>query len=103
MVCFNFYVFTREGTCIFYHEWHRPKSVKLGAGSVADDRKQMCGLLYSLRTLTAALDPAGCEHVADACVVILCGWSVGAGWLALCVRSYRCVSPRAELEGRRTS
>lgn len=59
MVCFNMYVYNREGTCVYYHEWNRPKSVKLGAGSVADDQKQMCGLLYSLRTLTAAIDPTG--------------------------------------------
>ncbi len=51
------YVFDRAGTALHYAEWHRPKPVSAGAGSPADDAKMMFGLLFSLRTLAAAVDP----------------------------------------------
>jgi len=51
------YVFDRAGTALHYAEWHRPKPVTAGAGSLADDAKMMFGLLFSLRTLAAAVDP----------------------------------------------
>ena len=57
MVCFNFYVFNRQGTCVHYHEWYRPKPVSQGAGSLADDQKQMFGLFWTLNNFAAAMDP----------------------------------------------
>jgi hypothetical protein len=51
------YFFDRAGTALHYAEWHRPKPVSAGAGSPADDAKMMFGLLFSLRTLAAAVDP----------------------------------------------
>lgn len=51
------YVFDRAGTALNYSEWHRPKPVSAGAGSPADDAKMMYGLLFSLRTLAAGIDP----------------------------------------------
>lgn len=39
--CFNLYIFNRQGVCLHYQEWYRPKSVKQGAGSQAGDQKQM--------------------------------------------------------------
>ena len=57
MAPFNFYIFNRQGTCLYYHEWHRPKPVKLGAGTQADDQKMMFGLFFSLKTFSAAMDP----------------------------------------------
>ena len=57
MVCFNFYVFNRQGTCVHYHEWYRPMSVAHGAGSAADDQKQMYGLFWTLNNFAAAMDP----------------------------------------------
>ena len=57
MVCYNYYVFDRSGTCLYYHEWSRPKSVKLGAGTIRDDQKMMFGLFFSLKTFAAAMDP----------------------------------------------
>lgn len=54
---FNIYIFNREGVCLYYHEWCRPKSVREGAGSVSDDQKMMFGLFFSLKTFAAAMDP----------------------------------------------
>lgn len=60
MVCYNLYIFNREGTCLFYQEWSRPKSVKQGAGTTSDDQKMMFGLFFSLKTFAAAMDPKMC-------------------------------------------
>jgi len=57
MVCYNLYIFNREGTCLFYQEWSRPKDVKQGAGTALDDQKMMFGLFFSLKTFAAAMDP----------------------------------------------
>lgn len=57
MVCFNLYIFNRQGVCVHYYEWYRPKSVKQGAGTLADDQKQMFGLFWTLSNFTATLDP----------------------------------------------
>ncbi|CAL5228832.1 g12035 [Coccomyxa viridis] len=57
MGCFNIYIYNRQGTCLYYYEWSRPKSVKQGAGTPADDQKMMFGLFFSLKTFAAAMDP----------------------------------------------
>lgn len=57
MVCFTLYVFDRTGACLAYREWLRPKPVSRGAGTDADDRRQMFGLLWTLANACAALDP----------------------------------------------
>lgn len=57
MVVHNIYIFNRDGTCLYYHEWLRPKPVRDGAGSVIDDQKMMFGLFFSLKTFAAAMDP----------------------------------------------
>ena len=60
MVAYNIYIFNRQGTCLYYYEWHRPKSVRQGAGTPADDQKMMFGLFFSLKTFAAAMDPRQC-------------------------------------------
>ncbi|GMH39841.1 hypothetical protein BSKO_07745 [Bryopsis sp. KO-2023] len=57
MVCFNLYIFDRRGTCLYYQEWYRSKSVKEGAGSAEDDRRQLFALFWTIRSFTSALDP----------------------------------------------
>lgn len=51
------YIFDRAGRTLFSADWGRTRAVTAGAGSVDDDRKSMFGLLFSLRTLAAAVDP----------------------------------------------
>lgn len=57
MVCFNMYIFNRQGVCLHYSEWYRPKSVKQGAGTPEDDQKQMFGLFWTLSNFAATMDP----------------------------------------------
>lgn len=47
------YVFNRNGVCLFYKEWNRP----LHTLNPQQDHKLMFGLLFSLKSLTAKMDP----------------------------------------------
>ena len=53
----TFYIFDRAGTCLHYADFGRTRSIAEGAGTPGDEAKMIFGLLFSLRTLTAALDP----------------------------------------------
>eukprot|EP00270_Netrium_digitus_P003289 TRINITY_DN1375_c0_g1_i1.p1 TRINITY_DN1375_c0_g1~~TRINITY_DN1375_c0_g1_i1.p1 ORF type:complete len:140 (+),score=21.30 TRINITY_DN1375_c0_g1_i1:163-582(+) len=44
------YMFNRQG-CLYYHEWHRP------CGAQTDDHKLMFGLVFSLKSFSARMDP----------------------------------------------
>ena len=60
MGVFTIYFFNRQGTCMYYYEWSRPKPVKLGAGTPSDDQKMLFGLFFQLKVFAAAMDPKGC-------------------------------------------
>lgn len=47
------YVFNRNGVCLLYREWNRP----LHTLDAQQDHKLMFGLLFSLKSLTAKMDP----------------------------------------------
>ncbi|PNX76148.1 trafficking protein particle complex subunit 1-like protein, partial [Trifolium pratense] len=47
------YVFNRNGICLLYREWNRP----LHTLNAQQDHKLMFGLLFSLKSLTAKMDP----------------------------------------------
>lgn len=47
------YIFNRNGVCLLYREWNRP----LRTLSAQQDHKLMFGLLFSLKSLTAKMDP----------------------------------------------
>ncbi|KAH1223498.1 Trafficking protein particle complex subunit 1 [Glycine soja] len=47
------YVFNRNGVCLLYREWNRP----LRTLDAQQDQKLMFGLLFSLKSLTAKMDP----------------------------------------------
>ncbi|GBG72864.1 hypothetical protein CBR_g12583 [Chara braunii] len=49
----TFYMFNRQGVCLHYHEWNRP----LTTLSPHEDQKLMFGLLFSLKSFTAKMDP----------------------------------------------
>mmetsp|Transcript_13267 Transcript_13267/g.23498 ORF Transcript_13267/g.23498 Transcript_13267/m.23498 type:complete len:159 (-) Transcript_13267:148-624(-) len=57
MVCYNIYIYNRQGTCVYYFEWLRTKPVEDGAGTRLDDQKQLFGLFWTLSNFCAALDP----------------------------------------------
>lgn len=47
------YVFNRNGICLLYREWDRP----LKTLNPQQDHKLMFGLLFSLKSFTAKMDP----------------------------------------------
>ncbi|CAM6127214.1 unnamed protein product [Calypogeia fissa] len=49
------YMFNRQGVCVHYHVWLRP----LSNLSRQEDQKLMFGLLFSLKSFTAKMDPVG--------------------------------------------
>ncbi|KAK9178878.1 hypothetical protein WN943_028072 [Citrus x changshan-huyou] len=51
------YVFNRNGVCLLYREWNRP----LHTLNAQQDHKLMFGLLFSLKSLTAKMDPTNAE------------------------------------------
>ncbi len=52
---FSLYMFNRAGECLQYVEWSRPRQ----AANAADDAKMMFGLLFSLNSFVAKVDPTG--------------------------------------------
>ncbi|XP_077223822.1 uncharacterized protein LOC143857288 [Tasmannia lanceolata] len=51
------YLFNRNGVCLFYREWNRP----LKTLNPQQDNKLMFGLLFSLKSLTAKMDPTSVD------------------------------------------
>ncbi|KAK8956697.1 hypothetical protein KSP39_PZI001540 [Platanthera zijinensis] len=51
------YIFNRNGVCLLYREWHRP----LRTLDAQQDQKLMFGLLFSLRSFTAKMDPTSVD------------------------------------------
>ncbi|XVF50901.1 hypothetical protein PTKIN_Ptkin04bG0140700 [Pterospermum kingtungense] len=51
------YIFNRNGVCLLYREWNRP----LHTLNPQQDHKLMFGLLFSLKSLTAKMDPTSAE------------------------------------------
>ncbi|KAK9181872.1 hypothetical protein WN944_025013 [Citrus x changshan-huyou] len=51
------YVFNRNGVCLLYREWNR----LLHTLNAQQDHKLMFGLLFSLKSLTAKMDPTNAE------------------------------------------
>jgi len=52
---YSLYLFNRAGECLQYVEWTRPRAVQ----NSADDAKMMFGLLFSLNSFVARVDPTG--------------------------------------------
>ena len=55
MVVLNFYVFDKQGACLFYHEWSRTNNPF--QSSPEEDRKLVFGLLFSLKQFAQKLSP----------------------------------------------
>ncbi|XP_068663428.1 uncharacterized protein [Aristolochia californica] len=51
------YIFNRSGVCLLYKEWNRP----LKTLNAQQDHKLMFGLLFSLKSLTAKMDPVSVD------------------------------------------
>ncbi|MQL98102.1 hypothetical protein Taro_030808, partial [Colocasia esculenta] len=56
-ITYMLYLFNRHGVCLLYREWHRPVRTL----DAQQDQKLMFGLLFSLRSFTAKIDPTSVE------------------------------------------
>mmetsp|Transcript_37830 Transcript_37830/g.86225 ORF Transcript_37830/g.86225 Transcript_37830/m.86225 type:complete len:147 (+) Transcript_37830:3-443(+) len=52
-----FYLFNRDGVCLYYEDWHRTKKPK----SLPEEHKLIFGLLFSMEATVTAMRPGGSE------------------------------------------
>jgi len=54
---YNFYIFNKSGTCIYYEEWNRKRPTQ----NPQEEQKLMFGLLYSLKSFVSKISPKPCD------------------------------------------
>lgn len=54
MTIYNIYIYDRQCTCLYYHQWVRHKEVGI---SQDEEWKLMYGMVYSLKSLLSRLSP----------------------------------------------
>ncbi|CAI4229265.1 unnamed protein product [Auanema sp. JU1783] len=59
MTLFNFYLFNKEGVCVFYKEWKREKQSGMPK---SEEFKLMFGMLLSLKSFSERLTPRDGNH-----------------------------------------
>lgn len=62
MLCYTLYIFDRHGSCQYYHEWSRQRSSVASAGGIQEEFKLLFGLVWSLKALSATMDPTPSEN-----------------------------------------
>mmetsp|Transcript_3807 Transcript_3807/g.4741 ORF Transcript_3807/g.4741 Transcript_3807/m.4741 type:complete len:150 (-) Transcript_3807:1583-2032(-) len=60
MTVHNFYVFNRQGVCLYYREWKRTHNPL--ADNPAEDAKLVFGLLFSLKQFCNKMAPEKCNE-----------------------------------------
>ncbi|KHN42690.1 Trafficking protein particle complex subunit 1 [Glycine soja] len=77
------YVFNRNGVCLLYREWNRP----LRTLDAQQDQKLMFGLLFSLKSLTAKMDPTSAVEKGNLGMLQLPGQ--GCSFHSFCTNTYK--------------
>ncbi|KAG5070110.1 hypothetical protein JHK85_002487 [Glycine max] len=77
------YVFNRNGVCLLYREWNRP----LRTLDAQQDHKLMFGLLFSLKSLTAKMDPTSAVEKGNLGMLQLPGQ--GCSFHSFCTNTYK--------------
>jgi len=54
MTIFNFFVFNKKGTCIYYEEWNRSKKMK-----IEETKRNLYGLLFEMKRFVSKMTPSG--------------------------------------------
>ena len=77
------YVFNRNGVCLLYREWNRP----LHTLNAQQDHKLMFGLLFSLKSLTAKMDPT--KYIYIYIYFVYCNsWNPWLKWIIMHLNLY---------------
>lgn len=67
---FKMYVFNRNGVCTLYKEWNRLSHSRIFHQD--QNGKLVFGLLFSLKSLTAKMDPTRCVSAASKNLNLFC-------------------------------
>ena len=80
MTIHSLYIYSRNGSCLYYAEWYRPRNTL--ADAPGEDAKLMFGLLFSLKLLVNKMTPAPAPDAGSGSGGALFTGSAGEGALS---------------------
>ena len=91
MRLYTMHIFNRQGACLYYREWERPRGPKRAEG-LAEEHKLMFGFLFSLKQLVAKMSSRRGDgfHACSTCAYKLHCFEAASG-----LRFVLCTEPGA--------